>query len=506
MFKILNTFGFFIKITKRFKYLPMLKKVGGLLFFSLILNSLIFAHSGNPKYHVIIDTDGAVDDMRALSMFLAQNDTRVLGITCSQGTLLPDSIFAKVNRLLAAYHHEGIPVGADKNLDIDLPVWADYTQKIQWAPQTEGFRSPAKINSQELISSIVKNYPKKITLVALGSLKTYADWIEQNPQYEEKIERIVWYNNPYSNTDFNESVSPESYVYFKNKGIRLDVVGNNTDKYLVDNSYLKNLAGSDSPYAKQISLVHQAPGIMERVEADHLQLWDDLVPLYLTVPVIFDSEKQEGEIRFVTLQKELPEAVVNQAVLSILESGTTTTNRVFKSFPVDATLYKPDYAKILDKTIENYGFIEWKAISMTNEIHGHTGIYSIIGAKMGIRAMEFFNVGVNNLTISTFAGHEPPLSCFNDGIQISSGATIGQGLITISDMVLSIPTIDAEFFNRKIRISVKPEIAAQMQEEIKYGVQTYGPLTDAYWLYIEKLAIKYWSKFNRNEIFEIEKI
>ena len=47
---------------------------------------------------------------------------------------------------------------------------------------------------------------------------------------------------------------------------------------------------------------------------------------------------------------------------------------------------------------------------MTNEIHGHTGIYSIIGAKMGIRAMEYFNVGVNNLMITSFAGSEPPLS------------------------------------------------------------------------------------------------
>jgi pyrimidine-specific ribonucleoside hydrolase len=143
---------------------------------------------------------------------------------------------------------------------------------------------------------------------------------------------------------------------------------------------------------------------------------------------------------------------------------------------------------------------------MTNEIHGHTGIYSIIGAKMGIRAMEYFNVGVNNLKVKSLAGHKPPLSCFNDGIQISTGATIGQGLITISDSVSLIPTAIFEFNNQEVKISLKPEIAEQMQEDIKYGVQTYGPLTNRYWLYIEKLAITYWSEFSRNAICDISPV
>ncbi len=484
----------------------MFKNILALILLSLIFSGSLFAHSGKPKYHVIIDTDGALDDMRAISMFLAQNETRVLAITCSQGTLLPDSIFIKVNNLLSAYHHEGIPVGADEKLDKELPVWAAYTQKLQWAFPVEKHNLPVKINSQELISSIFEKYPEKITLVALGSLKTYADWIEQNPQYVDKIDRIVWYNNPYINTDFNESVSPESYQYFKRKNIRLDVVGNNTDSYKVDGSYLETIKNTNSQYAKQISKVLEHPEIIARIKQEHLQLWDDLVPLYLNVPILFESKKTEGETRFVTLHESMPGTVINEAISTILESGVLNTNRAFRAFPIDSTLYKPAYAKIVNNTVQKFGLIEWKAICLTNEIHGHTGIYSIIGAKMGIRAMEYFNVGVNNLTITTFAGHKPPLSCFNDGIQISSGATIGQGLITISDTILKIPTIIAEFNKQKIRVSVKPEIAAKMQEEIKYGVQTYGLLTEQYWLYIERLAIRYWSEFERNEIFIIEKI
>ena len=464
------------------------------------------AHSGKPKYHIIIDTDGAIDDMRAISMFLAHNDTRVLAITCSQGTLAPDSVFLKVKALLKAFHHEGIPVAVGEKLDRELPPWAVYTQKVQWATRAMPQLSPSIIKPDELISSVIENYSEKITLLALGSLKTYADWIEQHPDYVGKIERIVWYNNPYIDSDFNESVSPQSYEYFKQNDIPLEIVGNFAGSYAINESYLETIKGSNSKYASQIAFVHQHPEIVSRIKQQHLQLWDDLAALYISVPILFQSEKASNNVSHVTLHDQIPEHVVHQAIKAMLESGTQTTNRVFNTFPVDADLYKPDYAEMLESTIRKYGRNEWKAISMTNEIHGHTGIYSIIGAKMGMRAMEYFNVGVNNLVIRSFAGNKPPLSCFNDGIQISTGATIGQGLITVSDTVLNVPTITATFNGCRIKISLKPEIAAQMQKEIKYGVETCGLLTEQYWIYIEKLAIQYWREFDRNEIFIIEKL
>lgn len=31
---------------------------------------------------------------------------------------------------------------------------------------------------------------------------------------------------------------------------------------------------------------------------------------------------------------------------------------------------------------------EWTAVLLTNELHRHLGMWNIVGAKMGIRAME----------------------------------------------------------------------------------------------------------------------
>lgn len=481
------------------------KRVIGILVLSIFMVMGTSAHSGKPKYHVIVDTDGAIDDMRAISMLLSGNDIRVLAITCSQGTLLPDTVYTKVYSLLSAFHHEGIPLGLSTQTDFELPDWESFASDINWGKAVQEEKPGCQVRSTEVLNRAIEDYRSKVTLIALGSLKTYADWLKANSSAAEKIDRIIWYNNHNIKEGFNYKVSPESYDYIMQCGILLEIVANNSDDLLVSSEYLDLVGSSGSVYGKQIEDVHTQPKVIERINDKHLHLWDDIVPLYLTIPLLFDVETADN-IKFTSINPQLPSAMVYEMIHRLLKSANATNNRVFSSFPVDTTLYKPEYARILTETIERFGPVEWKAICMTNEIHGHTGIYSIIGAKMGIRAIEYFNVGVNNLNVITFAGNTPPLSCFNDGLQISSGATIGQGLITVSDSISSTPLVIFEFNKQKVRISLKQEFAEKMRNEIAYGVSNYGLLSDTYWLYIERLAIDYWEGFDRHEIFLIERL
>jgi len=483
----------------------MIKKVIGILLLSAIFCGPALAHSGKPKYHVIIDTDGAIDDMRAITMFLSANDIRVLAITCSQGTLLPDSGFLKVISLLSAFHHEGIPTGTGNKVNDESPAWRSFAQEILWAGSTKIPDTYLRQSSIELLEKTIEYSQDKITLIALGSLKTYADWITRNQNQTGRIDRIIWYNSHEIKEGYNYALDPDSYDVIRRSGILLEVLSNDRNDLLINKDYLDDIHNHHCIYASQIEQVHSQPPVTERIKNNHLMLWDDLVPLYLTAPVMFETST-ENNIRFVTINRTLPPDFVYETIGKLLISATTTNNRVFLNFPVDTALYKPDYACMLNETVMKFGLIEWKAICMTNEIHGHTGIYSIIGAKMGIRAMDYYNVGVNNLKVTTFAGNTTPLSCFNDGIQISTGATIGQGLITVSDSVLSISSAIFEFNNRKVHISVKPEIAARMRTEIQYGIETFGLLTPNYWSYIEKLAIEYWANFDRSELFLIEQM
>jgi len=121
------------------------------------------AHSGKPKYHIIIDSDGAVDDMRAITMFLACDDVRVLGITGSQGSLKPYSAAAKITSLLSDFHHQGIPVGVGLTVNSDLPEWTGFSESIHWGGNIPD-RSVQFPKAIDLMNNIVEDYPERLFL------------------------------------------------------------------------------------------------------------------------------------------------------------------------------------------------------------------------------------------------------------------------------------------------------------------------------------------------------
>ena len=462
------------------------------------------AHSGKPKYHIIIDSDGAIDDMRAITMFLACNDVRVLGITGSQGSIKSYSAAIKITSLLSYFHHQGIPVGVGKTVNSDLPEWSGFSESIYWGDNIPD-RSIQFHKAIDLMNNIVEDYSEKIILIAMGGFTNFAEWLKNKPENIRKIERIIWYNDKNIEQGFNYQIDKNSFDFIKTLNIPIQIVSNTRSDLICDTTLLNNLQNVNTIYAKQIVNVHKQAQVSEKILQNHLQLWDDLLPLFLSCPIIFNTDEQKNNITYVYLEKQIPKDFITEIITTLLISGTETNNRVFKEFPVDSMLYKNPVTKIQARTIEDWGLIEWKATVLTNEIHGHTGVYSIIGVKMGIRACEYFNVGINNLQVISFAGKKPPLSCLNDGIQISTGATIGQGLIEISDTICTIPTAIFEFNNKRIKIKLKEALTQKIQDDIKKGVQLYN-FSEQYWLYIEELAIQYWANLDKHSIFEIEKL
>jgi pyrimidine-specific ribonucleoside hydrolase len=116
---------------------------------------------------------------------------------------------------------------------------------------------------------------------------------------------------------------------------------------------------------------------------------------------------------------------------------------VFSAFPLHEEDYAMDVQEIMAETIEKYGVEEWRLIVLTSELHGHLGIYAIIGAKMGLYAREILDARHDELVINSLAGSRPPVSCMNDGLQVSTGATLGHGLISVKQADKPMPS--AEF-------------------------------------------------------------
>jgi pyrimidine-specific ribonucleoside hydrolase len=177
---------------------------------------------------------------------------------------------------------------------------------------------------------------------------------------------------------------------------------------------------------------------------------------------------------------------------------------VFSNFPIQLENYSVDIQMIMMDTIEKYGFEEWKLLSLTSEMHGHLGVYAIIGAKMGLFAMDTLHARHDEVSIVSFAGYKPPVSCLNDGLQVSTGATFGHGLISVCEAGTARPIADFSLRRKTIRLTLKKVFNKEIDGSIKEAISSSDGLTDEYWHIIRKLAIKCWSEYNRNEIFEIK--
>ena len=90
------------------------------------------AHSGKARFHAVVDTDGAADDLRTLCMLLGNREVEVLAVTTSEGALLPDSAAVRVRALLDSFYHEGVPVGAGRAVNAPAPAWRAHSGTVDW--------------------------------------------------------------------------------------------------------------------------------------------------------------------------------------------------------------------------------------------------------------------------------------------------------------------------------------------------------------------------------------
>jgi formylmethanofuran dehydrogenase subunit E len=176
---------------------------------------------------------------------------------------------------------------------------------------------------------------------------------------------------------------------------------------------------------------------------------------------------------------------------------------IFLEFPHHPEDYKEDVRQIMPAAIQKYGSGEWKLVVMTCELHGHLGIYAIVGAKMGLKAMEYFHSGPDEIQIISKAGSNPPISCLNDGLQVSTGATMGHGLFSVEMNCPVMPSAEFIYDGRHITVSLKEDVRLKIENDVKDCVKKNNGLTENYWIDIRALALQYWLELDRNSIFDI---
>jgi len=88
--------------------------------------------------------------------------------------------------------------------------------------------------------------------------------------------------------------------------------------------------------------------------------------------------------------------------------------------------------------------------------HSHLGPYLVVGLKMGQIITRRLGQEPFSITITSFTGMKPPLSCVVDGLQLVTPCTVGNGGIVIREG--GQVRVVAARGPRELEISLKPAI------------------------------------------------
>ena len=462
------------------------------------------AHTSPP---VIVDTDMAADDARALALLLASPYFQVVAVVTSDGVSPPDLGATNVCRILRFLKQDGVAVGIGRALTVPPPPFRANATGLDWAQLGEpAIPLMGLQKATSLIHLILRVAPQRVLYICLGPLTNLADALDAKPELAEKIEAVIWAGTATNAVQpgWNARRDLAAVKKIAAAGLRMEVVQwpDNAAAPVLDEALLDDLRTVDSSAAKLIVRLHSSGRGADLVRAKHLRLWDDLVALRLLNPSLVTASPVADQPGWKQVTAVNAEAVRN-GLPTALRTLPPRATVVLSDFPAsDPERLLPDVREIAPQIITRHGLEEWKATVLTSELHRHLGTYSIVGAKMGLRARELFNVALDELHVESHAGLKPPLSCVNDGLQVATGASLGRGTITV--LTNGDPTCEAVFSygDQRLRLRLKPEFAKRIASDMAELEKRHGGITPAYFQDVRGVSLQHWLNFDRNTMFE----
>jgi len=456
----------------------------------------------NPAKHpVIIDTDCAPDDFRALNYFLSDRELDILAITSADGTLEPEEGFLKIRTLLNDLGHEGIPSSQGIIAKNESPAWRNIATSFKWGKPLISYTQPTEI--KEFLVKIISDEQKKVDIICMGPLTNIANAIIMKPSIKQEINRIIWFDQCQPGSKWtNYGMDCLSADYILHTQIPVHRIKTRKEPLSFNKALLEKIKQINSPYAQKIYNTHTTDSLLQKIERNHLKIWDDLTAMYYFHPELFQVDTTQADTAgtIIHLKKDIN---IQDKITHILNSFTNHMRTVLKAIPTDTTHYQADIAPYIKPIIEKHGILEWEAAVIANEMHHHLGLYSIIGVKMGIRALNYFHALPEHLDIVSYCGTIPPQSCMNDGLQVATGSTTGNGTFHLKEAEM-FPKIKVRYKNQIIELEIKNTPYKTIQKIINKGKKSHGLGTEAYWSYIRKQSLQKWLEMDRQEIFEVK--
>jgi len=467
-----------------------------------------FAHAHTYKISVLVDTDMALDDTRALAMLLNSDMVDIPLIVTSDGAAAPQAGCQNLRMLLRYFRREDTWIAEGKDLGKPGPRWRSLSENVKW-PEPLGV--PSKVSASrsapvEIVNTL-ESLDEDVLYLCLGPLTNLSEALSLRPEIKDKISRLIYYgahpDDPLPG--WNTNRDPDSARFVFDSGLKIYSMSLPEEKLLhFDQSLYKKIEDMDTAAARLVASIHATSIVKKLLSEGHFFVWDEMTVIYLNRPSLFKFVPAARGSNVMCLAAFKNEGVCDTYLKLLGHAAdfhlSPRHSVVLKVFPSDPSHFREDVSPYVKKIIEKYGLEEWKACLLTNEFHRHLGIYSLIGAKMGIRAREILEAPFDTLRVTSLAGNSPPLSCMNDGLQVSTGASLGRGSIQISDQEPQ-PAATFLYKNKKLTLRLKRAWVDKVRGDIKKTLKEFGGLNPEYFSRIRKLSIHYWLGVDRQDIF-----
>jgi len=125
-------------------------------------------------------------------------------------------------------------------------------------------------------------------------------------------------------------------------------------------------------------------------------------------------------------------------------------------------------------------------LAALQRFHGHLGVYVTVGLRMGAIGKRLLGPH-KGLRAAVRSKPEPPMLCVVDGVQFSSGCTMGKGNIAVDPAPE--PEVAFEKEGRRVRISLRPGWRERIDREMSKDAE------------IEQSLFYY--RLDESELFEV---
>jgi formylmethanofuran dehydrogenase subunit E len=111
-------------------------------------------------------------------------------------------------------------------------------------------------------------------------------------------------------------------------------------------------------------------------------------------------------------------------------------------------------------------------VKKAEEFHGHLGPFLVLGLRVGLLGLKKLNIDKSKnkeLRITAMLDYSIPFSCIIDGIQVSTGCTVGNKKLIIENSSNFLIEFFDKKYNKRINISINQKILNKILDELKAG-------------------------------------